>query len=167
MSPRLISVQNQLRAAHARHAELSASVNELDVARYEGWAQPDLRRLKMKKLQAKDQVARLTATLRRLEEARGEVLGSGSFGRILLGRRSDDDGELVAIKLVPIASAGPTGTGAAVSAENVERLRSHAAVEAEVLRTMTTQREPGFPALLHHGEQEVVLEGSARRCTIL
>ena len=84
-NPKLANLQRQLASAESWHKDLAAQVETLDTASYDGWAHQNLKALKRKKLMAKDKIDGLTAMIRRLKENEVEELGSGSFGRVLLG----------------------------------------------------------------------------------
>ena len=149
------SLQRQLKAAQSRHRKLAKSIGALDAPRTRAWNAQEIRALKRSKVRTRDHIEHLEATLRRLRDAQCWQLGNGAFGRILLGQQST--GDLVAIKLVPLAakdSAAKDGGAnlGAMSDDEVVELHT----EAEVLSLMTSRNEPGFPRLLHCAKQLVL-----------
>lgn len=145
------SLLRQLKAAEERHRQLKEVVRRLENAASASWCHEKLKLLKRKKLREKDRMTVLaTAIHRRLKVPRWE-LGSGSFGRVLLGRAHD--GKLVAIK-VNVATSASTSAGML-------------STEAAVLQKLTDRRESGFPRLLHYGRQELTLEGQSNPAEIL
>ena len=149
-APKMENLRRQLAAAREQHMELSRQVKELDVAKFDAWAHPQLRKLKAQKLMAKDRIRNCEDLIHRLQRSDGEELGHGSFGRVLLGRSlidGDNEEEAeCAIKVIPLG-------------DSTDDVPSQVASEASVLAAMAG--EPGFPALRYHGKQELVLDGQA------
>ena len=155
-APKMENLRRQLAAAREQHMELSRQVKELDVAKFDAWAHPQLRKLKAQKLMAKDRIRNCEDLIHRLQRSDGEELGHGSFGRVLLGRSlidGDNEEEAeCAIKVIPLG-------------DSTDDVPSQVASEASVLAAMAG--EPGFPALRYHGKQELVLDGRPLPCEIV
>ena len=143
------SLLRQLEAERVRHRELSRVLLKLDTPITSAWNAPEIQALKRRKLWSKDRLTHLLDTLRRLSNASGWQLGSGAFGRILLGKQSQT-GKLVAVKVVPSSAEG---------ADVVEF-----GSEADILARLTDcNLTSHFPRLLHCGSQVVL----GQRSTVL
>ena len=129
-------LERLLSSAREQHSKLSDLIDEVDRPAWHGRAL-EVHRMKKQRLHYKDRISALLGAVRR---ERPWALASGSYGKVLLGRSLQGDGEPVAIKL------GWRGTSLA-----------H---EAAVLSALTAAKARGFPAFRHHGKQRVEGEPS-------
>lgn len=99
-APAVDRLERLLAASRAAHRSLSHEVATLDCAAYHGQSDA-MKVLKKRRLREKDRIYSLLASLRALRDSTPAwELGSGSFGKVLLGRASAAaGGGLVAIKV--------------------------------------------------------------------
>lgn len=161
-------LERLLDAARQRYRSVASRVLQLDRAGYHGQTD-EVKVLKKMKLREKDRVQGLLSSLREVRDATPTwELGSGSFGKVLLGRASAvAGGGLVAIKVEPVnhlrlpkvgRDAEGKERGGAVAKKRPRRDRdSPLAREARVLRALNAHgsRSRAFATIHHFGRQQL------------
>ena len=161
----------RLAAAQQRHQELDAQIARCP-PKTVAWRSLEHADLKRRKLRCRDECEVLAAQLRQSRAAHDTwQLGSGSYGRVLLGRQHGENRGLVAIKVVPVdrewvdehdlstrpfwqTNVEDDDDAAEVAVAALQR-------EARVLQRLGEAGAPGFPRLLHTGRQTLAGVGPA------
>ena len=148
--PDLARLERRLQLSRQRHRHLKTEVLELDRRGLHGRSM-EVARLKKLRLREKDRISGLIDALRRAREREllpACQLGSGAYGRVLLGRSIDPPRSLVAVKIAPLLPA-EAGGGQLSSGELARE--SPLGREASVLHTLhECWRGPSrFPQPLH------------------
>ena len=111
--PDLARLERRLQLSRQRHRDLKTEVLELDRRGLHGRSM-EVARLKKLRLREKDRISGLIDALRRAREREllpACQLGSGAYGRVLLGRSIDPPRSLVAVKIAPLLPARRCSSG--------------------------------------------------------
>ena len=121
--PDLARLEHRLQLSRQRHRELTAEVHGLDRRGLHGRCM-EVTRLKKLRLREKDRFSGLVGALRRAREREllpAAEIGSGAYGRVLLGRSVEPPRALVAVKIAPLIAAAGGGALTAPGGSTLER----------------------------------------------
>ena len=121
--PDLARLEHRLQLSRQRHRELTTEVHGLDRRGLHGRCM-EVTRLKKLRLREKDRFSGLVGALRRAREREllpAAEIGSGAYGRVLLGRSVEPPRALVAVKIAPLIAAAEGGALTAPGGSTLER----------------------------------------------